>query len=64
MIQNLIMVLLGLILQALNTARAGLAGTGTQTAALGFGGYIPPGNRFYCNNRILEWYLLGHQLIV
>jgi hypothetical protein len=26
----------------LNTARHGLAGCGTQTAALAFGGYIPP----------------------
>jgi hypothetical protein len=28
----------------LNTARRNLAGCGTQTAALGFGGYGPPAN--------------------
>jgi hypothetical protein len=33
------MVLLGQILQSLNTARHYLAGAGTQTAGLAFGGY-------------------------
>jgi hypothetical protein len=28
----------------MNTARNLLAGAGTQTAALGFGGYTPPAN--------------------
>jgi hypothetical protein len=32
----------------MNTARYGLAGAGTQTAALAFGGYIPP---VYSSNR-------------
>ena len=32
---------------ALNTGRRGLAGAGTQTAALGFGGYNPPGGPGY-----------------
>ena len=31
----------------LNQARSGMAGAGTQTAALGFGGAAPPGNPTY-----------------
>jgi hypothetical protein len=34
----------------MNTARRGLAGAGTQTAALAFGGFIPP--TYKCNRRI------------
>jgi hypothetical protein len=32
---------LGQLIQSLNTARTGLAGCGTQTAALAFGGSLP-----------------------
>jgi hypothetical protein len=40
---------LGLQILCLNTARTGLAGAGTQTAALAFGGYTPGFN--YSSNR-------------
>jgi hypothetical protein len=36
----------------LNTARTDLAGAGTQTAALAFGGEIPPGPGYTSNRRI------------
>jgi hypothetical protein len=36
----------------LNTARGQLAGAGTQTAALAFGGKTPPN---FSSNRILQW---------
>jgi hypothetical protein len=41
---------LGQSSNALNTARSGLGGAGTQTAALAFGGYNP--ELLKCNRRI------------
>jgi hypothetical protein len=39
---------------SLNTARAGLAGTGTQTSALGFGGDAPPVQQQQKNGQVQE----------
>jgi hypothetical protein len=35
----------------MNTARYGLAGTGTQTAGLAFGGYTTPNSIYIWSNR-------------
>jgi hypothetical protein len=44
----------------LNTARAGLAGCGTQTAGLSFGGEIAPGLIQEQQKNMMEQ--LGHQM--
>jgi hypothetical protein len=46
----------------LNTARFGLAGAGTQTAALAFGGLLPPGTSLQKQQKN-TMDLLGHQIL-